>query len=141
MSSVLADKDEIRELKHQYCYATDALDAERLVGVFTEDGLIDVPLADPIEGYEEIREYLEWFGTQAYETRAHNVLNPIIEVNGDTARGEWYYMVVYALPGGNLEVGHGRYDDEFVRTDDGWKLSSVTARRRITREVPAERIS
>jgi hypothetical protein len=34
-------------------------------------------------------------------------------------------------------MGHGHYDDEFVRTDDGWKIDSVTARRRITREVSA----
>jgi ketosteroid isomerase-like protein len=139
MSGRLADEAEIERLKHRYCYATDALDVDAISETFTEDGLLDVPIYDAVEGHEGIREYFEWFGDQTYETRAHNVFNPIIDVDGDTATGIWYYLVVYTVPGGKMLVGHGRYDDEFVRTDDGWKLSSVIARRRITREVPAER--
>lgn len=137
MSSNLADRAELQEVKHEYCYATDELDVERILETFTPDGRLVVPIYDPIEGHEEIREYFEWFAEQEYETRAHNVFNPILEIDGDTAAGEWYYVVLYTLPGGNLEVGHGHYEDEFVRTDDGWKLASVTARRRITREVEA----
>lgn len=140
MASSLADQAAIKELKYEYCYATDALDVDRMLETFVSDGLLDVPIHEPIEGHEGIREYFEWFAEQEYETRAHNVFNPIIDVEGDAATGEWYYVVAYALPGGDLEFGHGHYDDEYVRTDDGWKLSTVTARRRITREVSAEPI-
>ena len=138
MSTEFADRVEIEELKHRYCYATDDLDLDAIGDVIADDGRLVVPIYEPMVGHEEIREYFEWFGEQAYEVRAHNVFNPIVDVGGDTATGEWYYLVIYALPGGSLEVGHGRYDDEFVRTDDGWKLSFVSATRRITREVPAE---
>lgn len=140
MSSALADKMAIRELKHEYCYATDDLDVDRIVATFTEDGLLDVPIHDPITGHDGLADYFEWFARQEYEVRAHNVFNPVVDVDGDTATGEWYYMVLYTLPNGNFEMGHGHYDDEFVRTDDGWKLDSVIARRRITREVSASRL-
>lgn len=140
MTSELADRFEIQELKHEYCYATDDLDVDRIVETFTADGVLEVPIHDPIEGHDGLADYFEWFAEQAYETRAHNVFNPVIDVDGDTATGEWYYMVLYTLPGGNFEMGHGHYDDEFVRTDDGWKISSVTAKRRITREVSADPI-
>lgn len=140
MSSTLADEAAIKELKYEYCYATDALDIDRMLDAYVPDGRLDVPIHEPIEGHDGIREYFEWFAEQEYQDRAHNVFNPVIDVDGDTATGEWYYMVIYTLPGGNLEVGHGRYDDEYVRTDEGWKLSSVRAIRRITREVHAETV-
>jgi ketosteroid isomerase-like protein len=140
MASELADRFDIQELKHEYCYATDDLDVDRIVETFTADGVLDVPIHDRIEGHDGLAAYFEWFAEQEYQTRAHNVFNPVISVDGDTATGEWYYMVLYTLPGGNVEMGHGHYDDEFVRTDDGWKISSVSAKRRITREVSAEAI-
>lgn len=140
MSSAYVDRAEIQELKHEYCYATDGLNVDRIVATFTEDGVLNVPIHDRIEGHDGLAEYFEWFAEQEYQTRAHNVFNPVIDVEGDTATGEWYYMVLYTLPGGNLELGHSHYNDEFVRTGDGWKLSSVTARRRITREVSASLI-
>jgi uncharacterized protein (TIGR02246 family) len=138
MPSTLADEAAIRELKYEYCYATDALDIDRMLETFVPDGRMVVPITDPIEGHQGIREYFEWFAEQEYRDRAHNVFNPVIDVDGDRATGEWYYLVMYTLPGGNLEVGHGHYADEYVRTNDGWKHSEVVASRRITREIHAE---
>lgn len=140
MSSALADKAAIRELKYEYCYATDALDIDRMLEIYTADGHLDVPIYETVDGHEGIREYFEWFDEQEYGTGAHSVFNPLIDVEGDTATGKWYYAVMYTVPGGDLEFGQGEYDDEYVRTDDGWKLSSVTAKRRITRRISAEQI-
>lgn len=141
MPSVLEDKAEITELKYEYCYATDNLDMDRMREIYTDDGYLDVPIYETVEGHEKINEYFEWFDEQEYGTGAHSVFNPIIDVDGDTATGKWYYAVVYTLPDGTLEFGQGEYDDEYVRTGDGWKLSSVIAKRRITRRIPAERVN
>lgn len=140
MPSAVEDKLHIRELKHEYCYATDDLDIEGIPEVFAEGAHLEVPIHDPLDGRDGIREYFEWFGEQEFEVRSHNVVNPLVDVDGDEATGKWYYMVVYTLPDGDLLFGHGEYDDEFVRTDDGWRLSSCIARRRITRRLPAERM-
>lgn len=128
----------IERLKHEFCYATDDLDVERMQSLFVPDCRLDTPLDEPAEGHEGIRRYFEWFAEQDYADRSHSVYNPIVEVDGDDATGEWYYTVAYTLPNGNLEWGHGKFEDEFVRTDDGWKIRSVTGRRRITRELHAE---
>ncbi|TKR28115.1 nuclear transport factor 2 family protein [Natronomonas salsuginis] len=127
-------------MKHEYCYATDDLDVDRIVATFTPDGVLDVPIHEHIEGHDGLAAYFEWFAEREYQTRAHNVFNHVIDVDRDTATGEWYYMVLYTLPGRNAETSHGHDDVEFVRTDDGWKLSSTSARRRITREVSADAI-
>lgn len=78
----------IRELKHEYCYATDDLDVDRIVAAFTEDGGLIVPIHDPIRGHDSLADYFEWFAQQEYEIKAHNVFNPIIDVDGDTATGK-----------------------------------------------------
>lgn len=134
----VADVATIERLKHEFCYATDDLDTERMQSLFVADCRLDTPLNEPAEGHDGIRRYFEWFAEQEYEDRAHNVFNPLVEVDGDEATGEWYYTVVYTLPNGNLEYGHGKFEDEFVRTADGWKIRSVRGRRRITRELHAE---
>lgn len=133
-----ADVAAIERLKHEFCYATDDLDTERMQSLFVEDCRLDTPLDEPAEGTEGIRRYFEWFAEQDYTDRAHNVFNSLVDVDGDAATGEWYYTVFYALPNGNLEFGHGKFEDIFRRTDDGWKIESVRGRRRITREVRAE---
>lgn len=131
----------IERLKHEFCYATDDLDTDRMQSLFVPDCRLDTPLDEPAEGHEGIRRYFEWFAEQPYEDRAHNVFNSLVEVDDDAATGEWYYTVVYTLPNDNLEYGHGKFADEFVRTAEGWKIESVTGRRRITREIHAEPVA
>lgn len=135
MTAAAAAKDHIRELKARYCYATDALDADALVETFVPDGVLDVEIYGTATGHAGIREYIEWFAAQPFEVRGHNVFNPVIELDGDSAAGTWYYLVLYARSDGTLDVGHGEYTDEFVRTDAGWKFASVKARRRISERV------
>jgi len=139
MPSELADKAEIWELKHQYCYAMDEVDIDWMQSIFAEDGHLDVPIYENVTGHDGIREYFEWYREQDFGTSVHSVSNPLIEIDGDTASGRWYYTVTYAQNSDDLIHGIGAYDDEYVRTDDGWKLSSVVAKRRITRELSASR--
>jgi SnoaL-like domain len=50
----------------------------------------------------------------------------IEKVEGDQARG-WWYLIEFnqrAQGDGTLHLGH--YDDEYVRTSDGWRFASRT---------------
>jgi hypothetical protein len=54
------------------------------------------------------------------------VTSGVVEVNGDTARG-WWYIIEFnqrAQGDGTLHLGH--YDDEYVRTTDGWRFAART---------------
>lgn len=136
MAGAALEKLKIRELKYQYCFATDAIDIDALLDTFTEDGYLEIEIFGSAEGHEGIREYLDWFGRQEFELRAHNVFNPMLSLGDDIAEGTWYYLVIYELVNGTLSIGHGEYSDVYVKTDDGWKISSLIARRRISATLP-----
>ena len=48
----------------------------------------------------------------------------IDDIGGDRARGSWYIIEFNnrAQGDGTLHLGH--YDDEYVRTPDGWRFAS-----------------
>ena len=53
----------------------------------------------------------------------HVAANPRIHIHGDVATAEWY-LVAQALPEGGAAVVpfYGRYVDDYVRTNAGWKI-------------------
>lgn len=61
----------------------------------------------------------------------HRLSNFVIDVNGDSATARTYVHAVLMLSpddGANWVEAVGHYDDELVRTDDGWRIS-----RRVTK--------
>ena len=56
----------------------------------------------------------------------HMVMNPIIEVEGDEATGQWYlFMACTQKNGGeNATWVSLRYDEEYLRVDGQWKFTS-----------------
>lgn len=60
----------------------------------------------------------------------HQVHHPEIDVDGDTATGRWYLqdrVVVQAFD--FMLEGASFYDDRYVRTADGWRVSHTGYRR------------
>lgn len=54
------------------------------------------------------------------------VLNPIIEVDGDKAKGTWYLFQACTYAEGNRAVwGSARYDEEYVRMNGEWRFASL----------------
>ena len=127
----VADTIEIQNIKAVYCQAADAVthDAERsteiLRSLFIPEVKADYGVA-LCEGRDALVGYLVKMISEANEWLMHGIQTPRIEVNGDTARGEWVIMVQIKqkhLAGKEMLVG--RYIDEFVRTPEGWRISNV----------------
>jgi len=56
----------------------------------------------------------------------HMVMNPDIEVNGDTATGSWYLFQACTYAEDNQAIwGSGRYDEEYVRLDGVWMFKHL----------------
>lgn len=113
----------------QYARALDGKDPEALSMAFAEDGVWEV-LSNRMEGRDEIRGYWEmrladWTPTHG---RLHQIANQVIEVvDADHARGTSYALVYFfdTEDGANKELAPAliaKNHDEFVRTEDGWKL-------------------
>ena len=126
---VLEDVEEIKRLKARYCaHCDDNYNPDGIAGLFTADAVWEGAYGR-YQGPEEIRGFFVNI-PQRLPFAIHMVLNPNIEVNGDTASGTWYLFDPCTLAEGNRAVwGVARYDDEYVRVDGEWKFKHV----RITR--------
>jgi hypothetical protein len=133
---VLEDIEALRKLKATYCYLCDAgLDDERnrdeLISHFSADAKVDFGFG-PMSVFEG-RQGLETFFGQvvpgAVSFCMHMVHNPIIEVNGDTATGRWYYEAPTTdAASDRAQWMAGTYEEQYVREDGEWKFCSIQTR-------------
>lgn len=126
----LRDVEEIKMAKARYGDIVDHLPftgkdgVEELCKLFTPDAQLDFMemFGKHLDGHAGIREQ---FGFLA-SNRAwmwHAFSNPIVEIDGDTAKAQW---LLYAMstgrddPKAQPRLSYGRYYDRYARTADGW---------------------
>ena len=128
----LEDREAIRELKALYCNLNDGGWAGRsthehpqaLADLFIEDGEWDGgPVAGRAAGRENIRALFTAF--QVVPFVIHNVMNPIIEIDGDRATGHWHAIIMATDPTRQALWTFGLYKEKYVRTAAGWRYASV----------------
>ncbi|HSV44289.1 MAG TPA: nuclear transport factor 2 family protein [Ramlibacter sp.] len=129
----LADLEELRQLKFNYARLVDKMlgehtpaDEAALANVFTEDARADFGARlGCIEGRAAIMKLFTETLPFSRSWFMHYVANPVLAVEGDTARGEWMVMALTENRGGFGERGTvtGRYFDEYLRTPEGWRVS------------------
>ena len=124
----LSDRAEIHDVIVRYGWAIDTKDWALLDTSFTADAFVDYS-SNPggkVGPYTEVRGWLEKV-MAAFPVTQHLMLNVDISLDGDRARVRT--MVTNPQGAATREgplhffyVG-GRYDDEFVRTETGWKIA------------------
>ena len=126
---ILEDVQAISELKAVYCNAADGgwdrptHDADAVASLFVEDAVWDAGEAGRGDGREGIRALFKSF--QRLPFAFHRVSNPIIKVDGDTATGEWHLLLAISFSEKEEVWVGGIYNDEFVRTPQGWRFKSL----------------
>lgn len=126
----LADYREILELRNRYCHYIDRGRYGDWASLFTEDGVFDTGRGEPFIGREAIQELGETGIAEKYEFSAHLMLNPVIDIDGDEATGQWYYYLLFTRSDGSVGWEQGFYDEEYTRVDGDWKFARVQAERR-----------
>jgi hypothetical protein len=127
---VLEDIEAISKLKARYCNYVDGgwdrptHDYDGVASIFTEDGVWEAIPTIRAETREGIREYFR--KAQDIPLAFHRITNPIIEVDGDRATGNWHVLVALTHPNGKAVWIGGIYNDEFVRTPEGWKFKKLS---------------
>ena len=118
--------EEIKSLKARYCvYCDDDYDADNIAALFAEDAIWEGGDFGRYEGRAEIREFFV-NAPVMLPFAIHMVMNPIIEVNGDTATGIWYLFQACTFgESGRAVWGSARYDEEYARLDGAWKFKNL----------------
>jgi|SRR4051812_11890322 hypothetical protein len=133
--NALTDRAELIELLSRYADIADLKEFTELPGrVFTDPVTLDfesvagippmtVPLADYVEVLKAV--FAPFVATH------HAITGHVVDIDGDSAtihahvRAEHWLPAELAGEGPNRWLVVGFYDNEAVRTADGWRLSSV----------------
>jgi SnoaL-like domain len=127
--ATLEAKEEIRTLKSYYCHWADrgypgaGEDPVRFSELFTEDAVWK-GLSATAKGRAEIAAAAANFRPFCF----HFVTNPIIapDMAAGTASGRWSILSAQTTDEGTALWIAGSYDDQFVRTENGWRFKSLT---------------
>jgi len=122
------DRLDIIELPGRYADALDTLQPEQLRDVFTDDAVWEVVGGIRLEGLDDIMAFM---GRPDVHPGAHLMTNIYIadvdsDAEGDGAvvrlRSRGIYPVGPSDRHNPTAVFYGRYDDDVVRTDSGWRI-------------------
>ncbi len=122
----LEDIEAIKQLKARYCHiCDDDHNPETVKTVFAEDGIWESADFGTARGHAEISELFANF-RKMFNFSQHNIMNPVIEVDGDHATGIWYIMGPWTYRENDDEKWLAlRYDDDYVKIDGEWKYQHL----------------
>lgn len=116
----LADMEAIRDLARRYADCVWRRDVAGAVGLFAEDGVMEIDDGAAIVGRRALLEAYQGMLTADLQPFVHN---HVIELDGDRAVGRCY-LDLRATRDGVSMMGSGHYEDVYVRGADGWKFRS-----------------
>jgi hypothetical protein len=124
--NALEGVEAIKRLKARYsAYCDDNYNPDKLATLFAEDAVWDGGDFGRHEGREAIRQFFSG-APEALPFAVHMVMNPVIEVDGDTAKGTWYFLGALTVADGNQALWTSLwYDEEYVRVDGEWKFKRL----------------
>ena len=129
----LEDVEAIRKLKATYsAYCDDNYNPDKIAELFAQDAVWESEGLGRFEGREAIRGFFQG-ASKIYSFAVHYLLNPRIEVDGDTARATWYTFMPCVMADGNRAMWRSGIDDEeFVRMNGEWKFKRKSSRSRFS---------
>jgi len=113
------DESAIRRLLADYCHLLDDGRFDEWIALFDED-VVFVVMGNRLRGRDDVRSFIE--PMQQEDARGRHMLGePVIEVDGDTARVATDYVFVSRA---NTILSTGRYLDVMRRAQDRWCFAS-----------------
>jgi len=122
------DRVEILNLIYQYSYTYDNNEMEKFISLFTNDGVWEAPIGKA-KTSEEIYSLLatrrEAIAVSGIQNRHFQTNTVLIEISPDRVEGKTMVLVTWQFPEQKYAQVHltGIYQDEFTKTDDGWKFT------------------
>lgn len=124
------DISEIQQKIYRYGWCIDHRDFAALDAIFTPDAIVhyDVP-GGVKKPWPEMKEWLPQ-GLQLFRVTQHNMSNPLVEIDGDTASSTTYGHLIHVQhhkdESSSVFRHHTIYRDAWQRGADGWRIQSRT---------------
>lgn len=133
---LLLDLEEIRQLKYAYFRCVDTKDWDGIAACFVPEATATYPNQD-CDGRDAILAFLTASLFPDLVTMHHGH-HPEIRVDGDEATGTWHlHDQVYAPAFDFALEGSALYEDRYVRTCAGWRMTHTGYRRIFEKTVSA----
>lgn len=124
--SDVQDRQDISDLLIRYATGIDRRDWALFRTVFTSDCHCDYGAIGVWDGVDAVTEFMDVAHAQAGHL-LHRITNQVVDVDGDRATARSYVDVwVMAADNASGVNASGYYDDEVVRTSDGWRIARRT---------------
>ena len=129
----MEDMEAIKQLKAEYCdICDDDHNPDRITTIFAEDGIWEGAGFGKAQGHAAIRELFKKFQTLISFSQ-HQVLNPVIKIDGDRATGIWYFFGPFTFYKNNQAKWlAARYQDDYVKLNGEWKIQHLRAQVRMS---------
>ena len=129
----LEDIEAIKQLKVKYSHiCDDDHNPATIASVFVEDGIWESPDFGKARGHAEIQALFQKF-KDMFDFSQQYMMNPLIEVNGDTATGTWYIMGPWTQRESGKEDWFAlRYDYDYVKIGGEGKYKHLRVKLRMT---------
>ena len=115
----LLDRQAIADCVHRYARGIDRHDADLVASCYHPDAIDD---HGSFVGSG--REVAEWAIASHQGARTQNhITTHHVELAGDTAHGQTYFLVVARSSAGVVRYVSGRYVDRFERRDGEWRIA------------------
>ena len=123
----LSDVREIIDVMNRYTAALDTRNWAMLEATMAPDGQADFGNLAGVGILESPQALVDLCrgALQNLQATQHLQGNYVVEVDGDTATASCYLQANHfqeGLPGGDSFVVWAKYRDDFVRTENGWKI-------------------
>jgi uncharacterized protein (TIGR02246 family) len=128
------DYFEIQQLYSKYNHAIDSGNADAYADTFTPDGVFNNNA-----GREALKKFINetWVGQMKGATRQHWNTNLLITGDSQAAKGSVYLMLVDLSTKPVSVMAMALYDDELVKTPQGWRFTKRQTKRAGPPAAPA----
>ena len=128
----IEDIEAIKQLKARYCdICDDDHNPDRITTLFVEDGIWESGDSGKAQGHEAIRKLFQT-AQQHVSFSQHMAMNPIIEIEGNRAKGTWYFFGPFTFRENNeAKWIAARYEDVYIKVNGEWKYQHLRAHVRI----------
>jgi ketosteroid isomerase-like protein len=125
----LEAREEIKQLHRDYAFWLTNKQYDEIMTCFAENAIAKIRTPEVHKGKLEIeKRFREDIAKRPTPKGGHMLIQPVITVDGDTARGYWtmlHFFYDTDTPGSPIRWKQGRYDCEYIREDGKWKFSSL----------------